>query len=262
MGRLARLLAALLLLTAPVAAQDMMDHVDLSSPRMSAAELSRADVEALIARAGPGQPVVLTDRSLNGLDLSGLDLAGADLRWARLNRAKLVGTRLAGANLDLAWGIEADFSGADLRGASLFQVQLRRARLDGADLSGSRLTGDLNQTSLKGARLADIDGAADMRNQSMGLMRAALRSAVLDGADLSRARLGRADMEFAKLRGADLSGADLALAQLGGADLTGASVAGLDLTGADLASTTLRDLTGGEAIRGLDQARNLDRAFR
>ena len=55
-----------------VHAQGMMDHVDLSSPRMSGAELRREDVERLIAAGGAG---MLADKSLNGLDLSGLDLA-------------------------------------------------------------------------------------------------------------------------------------------------------------------------------------------
>jgi uncharacterized protein YjbI with pentapeptide repeats len=107
-----------------------------------------------------------------------------------------------------------------------------------------------------------LDGAADMRNQSMGLIRAVLRSARLDGADLTGAALGRADLEFAKLRGAVLDGADLSRAQLGGADLTGASVRGLDLTEADLSATVLRDLVGGDGLVGLDSARNLARAVR
>ena len=108
---------------------------------MSAAELTRAEVEGLIAAAPPGQGVDLADRSLNGLDLSGLDLTGADLTRARLNRAKLVGTRLDGAKLDMSWGIEADLSGASLKGAAMFQAQFPRARLDRADLSGARIIG-------------------------------------------------------------------------------------------------------------------------
>ncbi|MFO1075922.1 MAG: pentapeptide repeat-containing protein, partial [Geminicoccaceae bacterium] len=88
------LAAPLALAGGAAAAQGMMDHVDLAAPRMSAAELSRADLERLIAAKAPDTALDLRDRSLNGLDLSGLDLSGADLRWARLNRARLVGTRL------------------------------------------------------------------------------------------------------------------------------------------------------------------------
>src|SRR5688500_552830 len=47
-------------------AQGMMDHVDFNSPRMSEAELTRAQVEALLAEAGPGRPADLSDKGLNG----------------------------------------------------------------------------------------------------------------------------------------------------------------------------------------------------
>ena len=61
------------LLAGPAAAQGMMQHVDLASPRMSEAEMTREDVEALLAEASPDHPADLADKSLNGLDLSGLD---------------------------------------------------------------------------------------------------------------------------------------------------------------------------------------------
>lgn len=257
-----RLLTGLLPSVAmPAAAQDMMRHVDLKSPRMVEAELTRAEVEALIASAA-GRPVDLVDRSLNGLDLSGLDLAAADLTRAKLNRAKLRGTRLAGAKLDLAWGMQADLTDADLSRASLMQAQFPGAILDRADLGGAVVIANLEGASLLGTRLAGAMGSPDMRNQSMGLIRTVLRQAKLDGADLSGASLQRADLEFAKLRGAVLTGADLTRAKLGGADLTGAHVGGLDVGMADLASTVLYDLVDGDAMIGLDTAYNLNRSFR
>ena len=67
----------------PAQAQGAMDHVDLTSPRMSAAEMTRTDIESLIAAAKPGVGIDLAERSLNGLDLSGLDLSKADLTRAR-----------------------------------------------------------------------------------------------------------------------------------------------------------------------------------
>jgi hypothetical protein len=78
--------AGLLLLAGggPAGAQaGMMQHVDLSSPKMSEAEMSRAEVVALLAAATPEQPAQLADKGLNGLDLSGLDLSGADLSRSR-----------------------------------------------------------------------------------------------------------------------------------------------------------------------------------
>ena len=59
----------------------------------------------------------------------------------------------------------------------MFQAQLPRARLDRADLSGARMTATFDRAALEGAKLIGVDGAPDMRNQSMGLMRAIFRSA-------------------------------------------------------------------------------------
>lgn len=240
------------------AAQGMMDHVDLTSPKMSSSDLSRTDIEAMIAT---GAPVDLQDKSLNGIDLSGLDLTGADLRWARLNRANLQNAKLDGAKLDLAWAIEVNLAGASLVGANLFQTQLLRASMQGVDLSGARIVADMSNAQLEQAVFTDADMAADMKNQSMGLMRTILRSAKLQGADFRGAKLGRADMEFAQLMGADLRDADFMGAELGGANLTEAKVAGLNLDNADLDSTTLKELQGRDEIVGLDRARNLNRAY-
>jgi hypothetical protein len=71
----------------PAAAQGLMQHIDLISPEMTSAEMSRQDVEAVIAASTSARPVDLTGRRLSGLDLSGLDLSGAILRAAR-NKAR------------------------------------------------------------------------------------------------------------------------------------------------------------------------------
>jgi hypothetical protein len=142
-------------------AQGMMEHVDLASPRMTMAELTRIDVEAMIRAAKPGTPLDLADKGLNGLDLSGLDLAGADLRRSRLNHAKLVGTRLDDAKLDMAWAMDADFSDASLQRAGLYQAQFPRAKFDRADLANARIIGTFDGGSFVGARLIDANGAPD-----------------------------------------------------------------------------------------------------
>ena len=87
-------------------------------------------------------------------------------------RANLAGANLGGVTLDQAWALDADLTGASLRGASLFATQLMGAKLDGADLSDARITGDLSRASMRQARLDRADLSADMRNQSMGLLRA------------------------------------------------------------------------------------------
>ncbi|MGO8739247.1 pentapeptide repeat-containing protein [Rhodoblastus sp.] len=81
------LIGAAPFLPARVSAQGMMSGVDLDSPAFTKAELSRGDIERLIAKLKPGQK---------------LDLAGANLRDARLNHADLAGanfSRAAAANV-------------------------------------------------------------------------------------------------------------------------------------------------------------------
>ncbi len=244
----------------PALAQGLMGQVDMSSPRMTSAELDRAAVEGMIAEAGGG-PVDLRDRSLNGLDLSGLDLGGARLQWARLNGTRLRGCDLRGADLGLVWALEADFTDADLAGADLFQGQFVRAIFDGADLESARMIGNFDGARFLGARLRTVRGGADMRNQSMGLIRASFRSAVLENADLAGADFSRADFEYAKLGGAALEGVDFTHALLGGADFRGCRIAGMILDGADIASADFRGVIGLDAVVGLDRAKNRRRAF-
>src|SRR6476620_12451797 len=50
---------------APAAAQDMMRHIDLTSPEMTSAEMTRADVEAVIAAATSDQPADFTGKKLS-----------------------------------------------------------------------------------------------------------------------------------------------------------------------------------------------------
>src|SRR5688572_6628916 len=140
-------------------AQDMMQHVDLSSPQMTEAEMSRDELLAMIQAGGSAEQPDLSGKRLSGLDLSEMDFRGANLRGAYLNNVKLAGANLDGAILDQAWALKADFSGASLRQASLVASQMRGARLDRADLSGARVTADLQGASLLDAILAEIGRA-------------------------------------------------------------------------------------------------------
>ena len=135
------------------------------------------------------------------------------------------------------------------------------ATLDGADFSGARVAGDFSRASLKGARFDRADLSADMRNQSMGLMRGVFRSADLEGASFREANLARVVLEYARLRDADLAGANLAGSEMGGADLTGASIAGADFSNADVNSARLIALKGKAEARNFDKTINSDRAF-
>ena len=78
------LLSAVIAGIVPAAAQDMLDMVDLTSDQFTKAEMSRADIEAGLAKLADGQKLDLTGKALNGLDLSGLDLRRTVLQSARL----------------------------------------------------------------------------------------------------------------------------------------------------------------------------------
>ena len=239
--------------------QDLLKGLDLSSPEMTEAEMTREEIEAALEASD--DVLDLTGKHLNGLDLSDLDLSGVILRSARLNGANLRDADLSEAVLDQAWMLDADLADADLSGAHLFQAQLIGSNLDGVDFTGARVASDLSKTSLKDAIFVGASLGADMQNQSMGLMRGVFKKADLEGADLSGADLSRVDFEFANLRDADLTGANLMRASLGGADLTGAIVEGANFNEADVASAKLKDLVGAENTN-LDSARNLKSAFR
>jgi len=252
------LFCAVLLAPASLCAQDMLQGVDLSQPAYSRSELSRADVETALKGRKPGTVVDFSGRSLNGLDLSGLDLSGVNFRAARLNKARLSGANLDGAVLDQAWMMEADLTGASLRGAHAFAAQMQRMRADGVDFSQARLAGDLTGASLRGAKFNGTNLSADMKNQSMGLMRAVLRSTLLEGAQFRGANLMSADLRFARAAGADFTDANLMNADASGADLAGVILAGANTKELDVDSAQIDAAAAG----ALQNAQHLDRARR
>jgi uncharacterized protein YjbI with pentapeptide repeats len=175
-----------------------------------------------------------------------------------MNKTNFSHARLDGAVLDQVWAMAANFSGASLRKANLFASQMQEANCDEADFSGARVAADLSRARLRNAKFIAADLAADMRNQSMGLMRAVLKSADLAGADFENANLALTDLQFAKFQGANLRGASLAEAEAGGADFRGAIFSNTNLTGTDMASARF-DAAQEKAFAG---AKNLERAFR
>jgi uncharacterized protein YjbI with pentapeptide repeats len=228
------------------------------------ADLSAAQVREIVAAATPGKPADLSGKSLESLDLSNLDfkqanLSGANLFGAKLDGADLSGADLAGAKLDLAWIMRANFTNADLSRASLFgpvvssglETSPAEAPIfKGTNFSGARIIARLSRFDLSGADFTDAKMGADMKNQSMGLMRTDLSGANLLGADFSKADLGRASLRFANLIGAKLIGANLSGADLSGADLTGADLTDADATEADLGGAILTNARGLDTITG------------
>jgi len=247
---------ALLSWLTPAAGQGLLAGVDLSQPAFSRSELSRQQVVDLIRKRGDGETLDLSNKSLNGLDLSGLDLSRANLRAARLVRAKLAGAKLDRAVLDQAWLLEADLTGASLVGAHLFAAQMQRLRADDADFSRARVAGDLTGASLRRAKFVEADLSADMKNQSMGLMRAVLGQAHAEGANFMAADLMSADLTFLHARGASFAGADMKGADAAGADFLGANFDGAKVQGLDLDSASI----DASAKPALQDAKRLDRA--
>ncbi|HMB75034.1 MAG TPA: pentapeptide repeat-containing protein, partial [Kiloniellaceae bacterium] len=206
MTRAVRLLALLLGLAAPLTASAQMSGVDMTLPKMTEASLTRDEVVALLDAATKNAPADLSGLWLNGLDLSGLDFTGVNFRATALNGTNLSGAILDRAALSQSWMIGADLTGASLIEAELFQTQLREANLTGANLTRARTAADFSRANLTGTIFREADFSADMRNQSMGLMRGVLTSARGEGADFTGASMSRADLEFAKLPGAIFSG--------------------------------------------------------
>ncbi len=246
----------------PAVAQSMLDMVDLKSPAFTQAEMTRADIEAGIAKLKPGETLDLSAKSLNGLDLSGFDLRRTSLQSARLNNTNLARANLEGVMLDQAWLLGGNLTEAKLAGASLFGTQLVGATADRADFTGSRIAGDFSKASLTGAIFDRADLSADMKNQSMGLMRGVFNSSKLDGASFRDANLSRVQMEFAILRDASLVGAKFNGSEIAGVDFTGANVAGADFDGADVTSARLVGMRNADKALNLDKLKNADRAFR
>lgn len=237
--------------------------VAISSGR--AADLGAEQVRAILAAAAPDKPVDLSRKSFENLDLSNIDfkranLSGADLFGAKLDGADLSGANLSGAKLDLASIMRANFTSANLAKASLFGLVVSSGLenspaeapvFKGANFSGARIIARLSRFDLSGANFTEAKMGADMKNQSMGLMRADLSGANLSGANFSGADLSRALMRFANLTGSNLAGADLAGVDLSGADLTGADLTGADLTQADLGGAVLTNVQGLDTVKGL-----------
>lgn len=230
-----------------------------------AGELSVDDVQARIDTATPEEPADFSGRDLSRLDLSGLDLSGVNLAGADLTNARLEDTRLAGANLNGAnlngtWLIGADFSNADLSGAQLFgpvvaqglEASREQSPLfAGTDFSGARVIARLSMGDAHGADFSDARLGADMKNQSMGLMRFEAENADLSNANFAGADLSHALLRFADLRQADFTNADIRDAEFDGADLSGARFAGARAEGARFAGATLTGATGIDTAEGM-----------
>jgi len=238
---------------------------DCAADAPPGAKMSAASVREAPAAAPPGHKPSFRGQDLSGLDLSGLDLSGVNLAGADLTGAKLAGANLAGANLsgarlNLAWIMGANFDRANLSdavletlvvSAGLQTTPAEAASFVDANLSGAQIMARFSLDDMRGANFAGAKMAADMRNQSMGLIHTDFSSARLNGANFAGAALGHASFRFADLTGANLTGADLRHADFTGANLTGANLTGADATDADFDDAKLKDALGLDRVKGL-----------
>ena len=236
----------------------------VASPVRSA-DLTVDDVRQTLAA---GAPADFSGKSLEQLDLSNLDLSGANLantnmRAVKLDGTKLRGTNLSGAILNLAWVMRADFTGADLSRASMqgpvvapgLELSVAHAPIfTRANFSGARVIARFSRFDLREADFSGAHLGADMRNQSMGLMRMDFTSANLEGANFAGADLGRALLSWANLRRTNFRGAKLTMANFVGADLRDADLTDADATGATFEQARLDGVRGLGTVKGLNIA--------
>src|ERR1700737_4368887 len=129
---------------------------------------TRESLLTKLAQPSAGRQIDLKAVNLSDLDLHEIDFHGANLSASVLNGAHLHQANLDKANLTVAFLEHADLSQASLRDAVLFSAQLAGANLRGADLSGVRFIGDLRGVDVTDAKMTHMNGAGNMKNNSVG----------------------------------------------------------------------------------------------
>jgi uncharacterized protein YjbI with pentapeptide repeats len=129
----------------------------------------------------------------------------------------------------------------------------------GANLSGALIMSPLARVDFRGANLSHLR-TQQGRARLEWILWSDFSGGDFTGADLSYAELPQAKLRFAKLVNANLSGALLAGADLSHADLTGANLTGADLERADLDGAILKGVIGLDQAKGLDVAKNREKA--
>jgi uncharacterized protein YjbI with pentapeptide repeats len=155
-------------------------------------DLSRADLEWLLATT-PNEKRL----NLQGANLRNKPLQSLNLRGALLDDTHLEGADFSLASLDGAVLARSHMEKANLNNASLMRVNLFEAHLEGASLAMVHLEGSLlHEVRLEGAFLYKTH-----------LEKALLVKAHLEGASLNEAHLEGTDLHMSHLEGCNLNGA-------------------------------------------------------
>ena len=148
----------------------------------------------------------------------------------------------------------------DAVGSLTFEVPAANApTFVGADLSDARIFARLSRADFRNANLAGAHLGTE-RNQFKMPKQTDLSGALFGGANLERADLTGANLIFANMAAANLKGATLVRADMSNADLSGADVAGADFTEANIYGTVFKNAKGLAEVKGLDKAKNRDKA--
>jgi uncharacterized protein YjbI with pentapeptide repeats len=269
------------ILCALVLATDVASAAEEARENVSPeADFTAREITLQLFKAKPGERPDYAGRDLTYLDLSGLDfkqarLSRTDLYGVDFTGSDLKGADISNARLDRAVLIRADLSGANLRGTTIFRPTVYSdmqnsyadaPRFAGANLVGIRVQADLSGSDFRGADLTDADFSPLEARPGQGtlvtLAKNVLKSCNFSGAILRRADFTRSVLTFSSMVGADLTGAKLSEADLSKVDFSGATLSNADVTGADFDGANLVGVKGLETVKGLDQAVNLDKAFR
>jgi uncharacterized protein YjbI with pentapeptide repeats len=113
---------------------------------------------------------------------------------------------------------------------------------------------------MRRANLSDAHLGTE-RNQFKMPKQTDLSGALLSDANLESADLTGANLIFANMVGANLKAAVLAKADLSNADLSGAQLTGADFTDANVYGTVFKSAKGLETVKGLEHAKNRDKAI-
>ena len=239
-----------------------------------AADFTVHDLVTALRSADASKPIDLSGKNLSFFDLSELDFKHANLAGANLLGTDLTGANLSGA--DLSGATRSHFLGPGqfywrrpfacihVRRRRLSQFQshppLMPRRLRVRTFRALEIFARLSRADMRRANLSDAHLGTE-RNQFKMPKQTDLSGALLSGANLERADVTGANLTFANLVGANLKAAVLARTDLSNADLSGAQLVGADFTNADIYGTVFRNAKGLESVRGLDQARNRDKAI-
>jgi uncharacterized protein YjbI with pentapeptide repeats len=244
------------------------------------ADFTAQQVTAIVFKTPVGQKPDFTGKYLTYLDLADIDfksarLSGVDFYGTDFTGANLSGTDLTKTRLDRAVLIRANLSGADLTGATIFRptvyhddkITLTDApKFAAANLTRIRVQADFSGADFHGATMTAADFGPLEGRPGQGTM-VTLASNVLKSCDFSGTKLrdanfSRAVLTFSRFTGADLRGVNFTRAELTKVDFSGADLTGADFTGADIYNANFKAAIGLDQAKGLDTAKNADKAVR